>query len=323
MEGVLANRALVALAFALGAGCGAPPPPTVDPVRLYVAPGLPGALVVELARSTAIANPTLVDRVEDAEVAWLRNPVEALALGARAPPGSAPEQPGVPDGYLDPKRRFAPVGALAWVIITSASAAEPFAPDDLRELADPRVRGKVALARLDRGEGPLLAAALEVGYGERGVRGWLQQLAGNRPIVLERGADVVKRVASREAQYGLTDSLTAGGALANDALRIVFTDQKGSGSVVIPTALVVLPDASAGARRLSAWLAGPVAERLLVARAIGLLPLRTGETAPNGMVPVWRLAVLTLDWGAVAERRQLWEQRLAGWPKYTSKGLHK
>lgn len=308
------GRTLLALAVAVAAGCRAPPPPPAGPVRLHVAPGLPGALAAELARGFGIAEPVLVDRAADAEVAWFRDPADALALGALAAPGSAPEQPGLPDAFVDPKRRFAPVGAIARVIVAAEGGAEPFAPDELRELADPRLRGKVALARLDRGDGPLLLAALELGYGARGADGWLEALAANRPVLLETDADVAARVAAGEVPFGLVDSLTAGGAAQRDRLRILFTDQKGSGCVAIPTALVVLPGASAVARRLSAWLTGPVAEKVLVDRVPGLLPLRDKATAPKGMEPIWRLSVLPLDWSALAEREPVWAGRLAGWP---------
>ena len=303
---------MVALAVAGLAACRAPPV-TVEPVRLYVAPGLPGTVAADLARGFQIANPTLVDRIGAAEVAWLRDPAEALALGGAAAPGSAPEQPGVPDAFLDPQRRFAPVGAVARVIVSAAKGADAFAPGDLRELADPRVRGRVALPRLDRRDGALLVAALDLGYGERGTLGWLRQLASNDPIFVEDDAEVVARVVAGTARFGLTNSLTAGAA-PSEALRITFTDQAGKGCVAIPTALVVMPRASPAARKLSAWLAGPVGERVLVDRVPGLLPLRAQATAPAGFVPLWRLASLTLDWSALASRAPVWEARLQTWP---------
>jgi iron(III) transport system substrate-binding protein len=305
--------ATVALAVAALAGCRRAPPVSVEPVRLYVAPGLPGAVAAELARGFQIANPTLVDRIGDAEVAWLRDPTEALALGAAAAPGSAPEQPGVPDAYLDPERRFAPVGAVARVIVSAAKGAGAFAPDDLRELADPRVRGQVAIPRLDRRDGALLVAALELGYGERGTLGWLRQLASNDPVLVEDDAEAVARVVAGAVRFGLADSLTAGAA-PREALRITFTDQAGKGCVVIPTALVVLPRAGPAARKLSAWLAGPGGERVLVDRVPGLLPLRAQATAPPGIVPLWQLATLSLDWSALAARAPVWEARLRAWP---------
>jgi iron(III) transport system substrate-binding protein len=310
-----AQRAVATVALTLAAlsGCRRAPPVRVEPVRLYVAPGLPGAVAAELARGFQIADPALVDRIGDAEVAWLRDPTEALALGGAAAPGAAPEQPGVPDAFLDVQRRFAPVGAVARVIVSAAKGAGAFAPDELRELADPRVRGEVAIPRLDRRDGALLVAALELAYGERGTLGWLGQLASNDPILAEDDADVVARVVAGTARFGLTDSLAAGAA-PREALRITFTDQAGKGCVAIPTALVVLPRASPAARKLSAWLAGPVGERVLVDRVPGLLPLRAQATAPPGIVPLWQLATLSLDWSALASRAPVWEARLHSWP---------
>lgn len=304
--------ALLALALAVASACRAPPPPPVGPVRLYAAPGLPGALVADLARGFGIAEPKLVERVEEAEVAWLRDPTEALALGALAPPRSAPEQPGLPDAFADPQRRFAPVGAVARVVVARASSAD--APSSTRDLTDPRYRGRLALSRLDRGDGPLLVAALELAHGERGVRGWLDRLAANRPLWVDREEEVVARVVSGEVPFGLTDTLTAGSA-AGKGLRFVFPDQKGKGCVAIPTALVVLPGAGAGARRFSAWLAGPVAEKILAERVVGLLPLRDGATAPAGMEPIWRLTVLGLEWNALARGEAAWREWLVGWPR--------
>jgi iron(III) transport system substrate-binding protein len=307
------RRALLALALAVAAGCWAPPPPPVGPVRFYAAPGLPGALVAELARGFGIAEPKLVERVEEAEVAWLRDPTEALALGGLAPPRSAPEQPGLPDAFADPQRRFAPVGAVARVVVAQAGRA--VAPSSTRDLTDPRYRGRLALARFDRGEGPLLVAALELAHGERGVRGWLDRLAANRPVWVDREEEVVARVASGEVPFGLTDTLTAGSVGAGKGLRVVFPDQKGKGCVAVPTALVVLPGAGAGARRFSAWLAGPVAEKILAERVVGLLPLRDRASAPDGMAPIWQLTVLALDWNALARGEAAWRERLIGWPQ--------
>jgi hypothetical protein len=81
--------------------------------------------------------------------------------------------------------------------------------------------------------------------------------------------------------------------------------------------MVVMPGASASARRLSAWLAGPVAEKVLTERVIGLLPLRDEATAPDGMLPMWRIVAFALDWDALARSEAAWSARLAGWPRTT------
>lgn len=308
------RRHWVALTIGLVAGCYRPPPVTVEPVRLWVAPGLPGEVAAELARGFKIADPKLVATIDEAEVAWLRDPTEAIGLARRVPLASAPEQPRVPDAFQDPGRRFAPVGAIGHVLVLPDRPAAGWIPDELRELADPRVRGKAAMTALGRGDGPLVVAALELAYGERGAKGWLEQLARNDPVLVEADAEAVARVADGSAAVALVDSLAAGAARGRPGLRIVFPDQKAKGCVTIPTALVLLNGASPAARKFSAWLASPDAEEVLVQRVPGLLPLREGAAAPDGIVPVWKMAALTVKWDALAQREPWWEQWLATWP---------
>lgn len=308
------RRTWLVVAVALIAGCRRPPPAPASPVRFYVAPGLPGAAAADLARAFKIAIPTLVHRIEEAEVAWLRDPTEALALGDRAAPGSAPEEPRVPERFLDPRRRFAPVGAVAKVLVLSAREAPPFPVSGLRHLGDPRLRGRVAMAPLGRGDGPLLVAALELGYGGHPTRGWLEQVAANAPQLVESDAEAVARVVAGRATVALADSLTAGAEQARGGVKVVFPDQESRGCVTIPTALVVLPGASSGARRLSAWLAGPDAEELIARRAPGLLPLRDGAAAPAGILPVWKLETPKLSLEALERGADAWVGRLATWP---------
>lgn len=308
------RRHWVALTIGLIAGCYRPPPVTVEPVRLWVAPGLPGEVAAELARGFKIADPKLVATIDEAEVAWLRDPTEAIDLARRVRLSSAPEQPRVPDAFQDPARRFAPVGAIAHVLVLPDRPAAGWSPDELRELADPRVRGRVAMTALGRGDGPLVVAALELAYGERGATGWLEQLARNEPVLVGTDAEAVARVADGSAAVALVDSLTAGAARGRPGLRIVFPDQKAKGCVTIPTALVLLNGASPAARKFSAWLASPDAEEVLAQRVPGLLPLREGATAPDGIVPVWKMTALTVKWDALAQREPWWEQWLATWP---------
>jgi ABC-type Fe3+ transport system substrate-binding protein len=134
---------------------------------------------------------------------------------------------------------------------------------------------------------------------------------------VETGEEAVARVAAGKAAVALVDSLTAGGQMARSGLRLVFPDQKAKGCVTIPTALVVLPGASAAARKFSAWLAGPETEELLALRAPGLLPIREAAQAAEGIVPVWKLTALTVKWDALAEGEEAWSRRLASWPALT------
>ena len=178
-------------------------------------------------------------------------------------------------------------------------------PTNLRDLADPRLRGRIALVHPGRGAGPVTLAALSLTYGEASADRFLRLLAANAPRLLATEPEVRAAVASGESAVGLTGSVEgAAGAASAHALRIVYPDQAGRGAVVLPTAVALLsPPAGGappeGAARLAAWLVGPEAERVLVARVPGLLPLRPDVPVPVGVEPratSWRSGSSGIAW---------------------------
>jgi len=295
--------------------------PELPEVRVHVSPDLHPEALSAAAAWSRLARVTLVARPEEAELAWLSDPVAALALGERAAPGSAPATDGVPLRHADPQGRFAPLGARTRVLILRAGAPLPFEPQTLPALADPRLRGRVALAPLGKGQGPATVAGLALAHGPRAVERFLAGLAVNGPLLAGSDAEVRALVASGAADVGLASSYEAAAAAAGAArLRVVWPDQRGRGAVVLPTALVVLPGAGEAARGLAAWLAGPDGERLLVARVPGLLPLRTGVPVPPGVEPAGNLLAMGLDWDALAAEAGARAGRLAAWPEGFTEG---
>jgi iron(III) transport system substrate-binding protein len=221
----------------------------------------------------------------------------------------------VPRRWTDPAGRFTPLGARARVLLVSPAAALPFSPSNLRDLADPRARGRVALVPLGRGAGPVTIAALSLAYGEASAGRFLRLLAANAPLLASDDAEVRAKVASGEAAFGLAGS-TDGAAAAASARRldVVYPDQIGSGAVVLPTVVVPLAGAGEAARKLAAWLSSAEAEQILVARVPGLLPLRPEVPVPPGVEPAGNLAALTFDWDALAAETSRQAERLVRWP---------
>jgi iron(III) transport system substrate-binding protein len=107
----------------------------------------------------------------------------------------------------------------------------------------------------------------------------------------------------------------AAGAASAAALRVVYPDQGGRGAVVLPTAVALLDGAGEGARRLAAWLAGPQAEQVVVARTPGLLPLRHGVPVPVGVEPAGNVSALPLDWDRLEEEERRVAATLERWPE--------
>lgn len=291
-------------------------------VKVHVSPELPAAVLADVAARFRVAKVVPVARVEEAELAWLADPAEALLLGARLAPGSAPPSEGVPGRWLDPRGRFAPLAARARVLLVSPAAGLPFTPSNLRDVADPRARGRVALAPFGRGAGPVTIASLALAYGAASADRFLALAARNAPQLAADDAAVRARVAGGEAAFGIAGSPEGAQAAASARpLDVVYPDQVGSGAIVLPTAVVVLAGAGDGAGKLAGWLAGADAERVFVARIPGLLPLRTDVPVPPGVEPASNLVSLPADWDLLAAETRRQRERLARWPDgFTDRG---
>ena len=308
------RAALLLLLPALG-GCPrrAPEP---EAVRVFVSPDLPAAVLSETAERFGVARAVLVASAAEAEVAWLSDPTEALALGDRLAAGGAPDPQDVDARWKDPRGRFAPLGARARVLLVSPAARLPFAPANLRDLVDPRLAGRQALVPLGRGAGPVTVAALSLAYGEASAARFVDLLARGRPQLVASDGEVRARIAAGRADVGLAGSAVgAAGAASAAALAVVYPDQAGRGAVVLPTAVALLAGAGDAAGRLAAWLAGPDFERVAVARLPGLLPLREGVPVPVGVEPAPHLRSLPIDWDRLAEAERRLQAALAGWPE--------
>ena len=313
-------RRSLPLAAALAALACAPSRPALPEVRLHATvseQGLRALASAALARQVASVVP-VAGGPASADLAWFGEPSEAVDAEGELVAGAAPPQPDVDARWKDPGGRFAPLAARARVLVKSPKAKLPIEPRRLRDLADPRVAGRQALASFGTGLGPATAAALALAHGDQGVLGFLDLVARNRPRLASSDEEVRVLVAGGAAGFGLTGSEeAAAGAASAAALEVVYPDQDGTGCVVLPTAVALTRRgaSSEAAMALLAWMAGPEAERLLVARAPGYLPLRGDVPVPIGVRPVDNLRSLTLDWDGLARARRRLGSKLDGWPQ--------
>jgi iron(III) transport system substrate-binding protein len=307
----------ITLALSLAA-CRPSAPPLPD-VRVFATVSEAGArTLVGLAAARGVARVTLVaGGPATADLAWLGDPSEAVEAAADLVAGAGPAQPGVAARWKDPTGRFVPLCARARVLVVAPRAGLEPRPDALRDLADTRFAGRQALATLSQGLGPATVAALSLVHGEPGIRAFLDLVARNRPRIAGTDDEVRVLVAGGAAAFGLTGSEeAAAGALSAAALEVVYPDQRGTGTVILPTA-VALTKAGAGsepARALLAWMSGEEAERLLAARAPGYLPLRAGVPVPLGVRPADSVRSPALDWDQLAAARRRLARYLEGWP---------
>jgi iron(III) transport system substrate-binding protein len=312
-------RPSLPLAAALAAFACAPSRPPLPEVRLHATVSEQGTrAIVSAAQAQRVAAVVLVaGGPAGADLAWFGEPGEAVEAAGELVAGAAPPQPEVDARWKDPVGRFAPLAARARLLVKSPKAKLPVEPRRLRDLADPRLAGRPALASFGAGLGPATVAALALAHGDQGVLAFLDVVARNRPRLASSDDEVRVLVASGAAGFGFTGSEeAAAGAASAAALEVVYPDQGGSGCVVLPTAVALTRRGASSepARALLTWMAGPEAERLLVARAPGYLPLRGDVPVPTGMRPVDNLRSLTLDWDALARAKRRLGPKVEGWP---------
>ncbi|HEU4382505.1 MAG TPA: ABC transporter substrate-binding protein [Anaeromyxobacteraceae bacterium] len=308
------------LAAALLAGACSPSRPPLPEVRVHATvseAGLRALASAARARNVA-ALVQVAGGPAGADLAWFGEPGEAVLAQVNLVAGVAPPQPEVDPRWKDPAGRFVPLAARARVLVRDPRAELPVEPARLRDLADPRLAGRQALPSFGQGLGPTTAAAFSLVHGDRAVLGLLEAVARNRPHLAASDDEVRVLVAGGAAGFGLTGSEeAAAGAASAAALEVIYPDQQGSGCVVLPTAAALTRNgaSSAPARALLAWMAGPEAERILVARAPGYMPLRGDVPVPPGVRPASNVRSLRLDWDALAQAARRLQPLLDGWPR--------
>ncbi len=292
----------------------APPPE----VALFATVGDgPVEVLVGIAARRDVARVRRVDRLADADVVWAAEPTEIVAAAEAIAAGAVPDVPDAPARFRDPERRFAPLCARGQVLVIRPGARLPFPVRNLRDLADPRLAGRVALPPLHDPVRTTALAALAATYGEASLGRFLDLLGRNAAQLAPSDAGAVALVARGDADVALAGTeAAAAGALSAAGLEVVVPDQDGRGAVLLPTAVALTAQAAhaTAPRALVELLIGADVERTLVARVPGLMPLRPEVPVPTGVRPAGNLIALRLDWDRVAAVKGGVVARLQRWP---------
>jgi iron(III) transport system substrate-binding protein len=122
-------------------------------------------------------------------------------------------------------------------------------------------------------------------------------------------------VAAGEVAFGLTDTDDAFGALQDGApVAVVFPDQEGIGSLVMPTTTLLIrggPHPENG-RRLIDFLLSPEVEQRM-AKAAAHLPVRPGIDPPQGLPSLQDIRAMAVDYGRVMEEMERIQPLLRAW----------
>jgi iron(III) transport system substrate-binding protein len=185
-------------------------------------------------------------------------------------------------------------------------------PTAIRDLADPRWRGRVGIAKPLFGTTATHAACLFEALGQQQAQQFFLDLKANGVQVLAGNKRVAEAVGAGTLAFGLTDTDDA--LLEIDAgspVAIVYPDQqpRGLGTLFIPNTLAVIRGAAnrAQAERLADHLLSTAVEARLAAGPSGQIPLNPAVTVKTRVETPRTVRAMAVDF----ERAVAWWDQAA------------
>ena len=275
----------------------------------------------EETKSTGVLNRLIAEAQNpQADVFWSGDPVRPFLLVDRrlVEPYASKEAREIPPGFRATDGTWTGFAARARVLLVNREKlGETELPRSVRDLAAPRWRGQAAIANPVFGTTTMHVAAWFSAWGAEEAKGFLAALKENEVRVASSNGEVKRLVVAGEVTFGLTDTDDAFVAVQSGApVEVVYPDQDGTGTLVMPTVVVLLrggPD-SVAARGLIDYLLSAEVETAL-AESAAHLPLRSDAARPAHIRSVAELRSMKVDYADVAkqmEKIQPWLREWAG-----------
>jgi iron(III) transport system substrate-binding protein len=248
----------------------------------------------------------------EADVFWNNEWAQTLVLkneGVLAP--YKPENAeGLPASVRDPEGWWTGFAARARVILYNTELVKADeVPKRVADLADPRYKGRVAIARPLSGTTFTHAAILFSRWGEEKARAYFKALKENNVKIASGNAHARNLVQDGEIAICLTDTDDANGAfIKGRPVEMVYPDQgaDGDGTVVIPNTVAMIKGGPnpENAKKLIEFLVSAEVEAMLARGESVQMPLRPGVSPPSGRFRLDRIKIMEIDWADAATKFQ-------------------
>jgi iron(III) transport system substrate-binding protein len=212
-----------------------------------------------------------------------------------------------PAQFRDPEGYWYGFAARARVIIVNTKLVPPGQmPDSIRDLADPRWRGQVGIAKPLFGTTASHVACLFALLGEAEAEDLLGSLKRNEIRVVAGNKTCAEMVGNGQLAFGLTDTDDAIIELeAGKPVRIVFPDAgpDGMGTPFLPNTLAVVKGAphAEAAEKLIDYLLSPEVEARLAQGRSAQIPLNPKTTAQSRVARLAEIKPMPVDFAQAAE----------------------
>jgi len=254
-----------------------------------------------------------------ADVFWSGDPVRPQVLVrrgmvARYAPPSAKD---LPPQFHGPRWSWVGFSARARVLLVNTqrvSAGQE--PRSVREYADPRWKGRGAIANPAFGTTTMHMAALFARWGATRGHAFMQAMRRNGVRIASSNGEVKRLVVAGEVAWGLVDTDDAAVARRSGApVKVIYPDQRHIGTLLVPTAAVILKGGPhpRNARRLLEYLASHDVERQLAFAPCAQLPLRASVRRPASMPDPSSIRFMRVDYSHLGEVMEAIHPYLRDW----------
>ena len=213
----------------------------------------------------------------------------------------------LPATFRDPDGTWYGFAARARILIVNTKLVPPGErPKGIADLADPRWKGKIGIAKPLFGTTATHAACLFAAWGDEKAKAYFQKLKANSVQVLAGNKQVATAVGSGQLAFGMTDTDDAMGEIdAGSPVEIVYPDSApgGIGTLFIPNTLTLIKDAPHpdAARKLAAAILSPEVENRLADGPSAQIPLLKSATKPARVQTPATIHAMPVDFQAAAD----------------------
>ena len=191
------------------------------------------------------------------------------------------------------------------LIVNTQLVPEAERPSSIRDLADPKWRGRCGIAKPLFGTTATHAACLFAHWGDEKAKEFFGQLKRNDVKILSGNKQVALSVAAGRLAFGMTDTDDAIIELEKGMpVEIVYPDQgEGEpGTLFIPNTLAIIKGSPNGrsARRLVDYLLQPMVEAKLAAGRSAQIPLNPNCEAEVRVATPRTVRAMQIDFDAAA-----------------------
>ncbi len=258
----------------------------------------------EEAKTLGLVHRLIAERARpSADVFWNGEAGRTALLKDRGllEPYRSPAAGSIGPEWRDPDGAWTGFAARARVIVyNTAGVKDP--PRSVEALAEPRWKGRAAMANPVFGTTAAHVAALAQNLGEEATLKLLASLRANGMRIVGGNSHVRDLVAQGACDVGLTDTDDVWiGTLRGDPIAMCYPDQGRAGTLVIPNTVALIRGAprAGNGRRFIDFLLRPETELLLAKGRSRQMPVRKELDSP-----LHGLDAMKVDWARVARSEE-------------------